>query len=98
LSKRDELIEAMQRAIAAHVKCDATGLSPAVASVLLVGLDDAATYENLRMNVWLLASIRSARGGANLMRNRCMLPLGAIARLFRQRLRQLLSQKRRRLS
>jgi hypothetical protein len=42
MTEREKMIEAAEKAIRAHIKCDATGLSPAIASVFLTGFSDAA--------------------------------------------------------
>lgn len=38
----DEMVEKVARAIRQHIKVDATGLSPSIASAFIVGVEDAA--------------------------------------------------------
>jgi hypothetical protein len=37
-----DMVEKVELALRRHIKCDATGLSPAVASVFLIGFEEAA--------------------------------------------------------
>lgn len=37
-----DMVEKVELALRCHIKCDATGLSPAVASVYLIGFEEAA--------------------------------------------------------
>lgn len=41
-SMSESMVERVKAALREHMKCDATGLSPAVASVFLTGFDEAA--------------------------------------------------------
>lgn len=57
MTARDALREEVIASIRATIKCDATGLSPAVASVFLIGIEDAAD------RILSLPAIAGALGG-----------------------------------